>query len=181
MKKFILPASILFVIILAASGAYFYYYNYVQVVTDYYRVTYDPPHEKPSYFGKRYTDPKIEIGKVEYATDSIAIVKEKQWAKGRFEGYSKQLEEETAKPIPNDKTKRLEHLMEHEVLSELMQIEYTLIIISHTRDYNAEDVIKIIKDKGLNWREIEEYQRKHNVNIKFVNTTFAGVDISTIK
>ena len=58
--------------LLAICGGsyYFYHYNYVEVVTDYYSLTYQQPHEEESFLGKRYSNTKVDISSIKHNHNS---------------------------------------------------------------------------------------------------------------
>lgn len=169
MKKYSIHFAIIFVIILIVGGVYYYYHNYVQVVTEYYRITYTPAQKiSGSFGGYHYSNPKTEIDKLSFPSDSIAIEKENSEAKRSFKAYSSKFEEILRSPEPTDEIERITFSARVEAYKELLTMRYWLIISKHTRNFNAEDIFNFIKQKGFNKKELERYAENNKINVQII-------------
>lgn len=112
MKKKIFIALTIVILLCVLAGGYNYYrYNYIDLVTDYYGITYTPPVERyTNFFGSvEYSEPKVEVENLpQYDNDSSAVsVKKKEFYERKKYLLAEYVKEE--KVAPRSQDEKLEH------------------------------------------------------------------------
>lgn len=154
----------------AFVGGYFYYrYNCVELVTDYYGVTYTPPVERnTNFFGSvEYSEPKVEVENLpQYYNDSSAVSdKRKEFYKRKKNLLSEYVKEE--KVVPKSQDEKLEHAPKLQALREMLQEQYIVVSFTHHRNYDAKDFLKFLRKNGINWTKMKEFCDKNDLSSKY--------------
>lgn len=134
--------------LLCILGGFSYYkINYLDTVTEYYKLTYIPPMENTSSFGyDNYTKPKFEIQRVtDYINDSIAVVAETKKEESSQKFYNKKKKEFYDIKRSDDVTKELTRMAKIEAVNELTNRQITILRFTHRRGYNNQNLLSYIK------------------------------------
>lgn len=170
MKKKIFIAVIIVIVVCAFVGGYHHYrYNYVELVTDYYGITYTPPVERNiSFFGfVEYSEPKVEVENLpQYCNDSSAVNnKQKEFYERKKNLLSEFAKEE--KIVPRTQDEKLEHAPKLQALREMLQEQYIVVSFTHHRNYDAKDFLKFLRKNGINWTKMKEYCDKNDLSARY--------------
>lgn len=153
MKKKIFIALTIVILLCVLAGGYNYYrYNYIDLVTDYYGITYTPPVERyTNFFGSvEYSEPQVEVENLpQYDNDSSAVsVKKKEFYERKKYQLAEYVKEE--KLAPRSQDEKLEHAPKLQALREMLQEQYIVVSFTHHRNYDAKDFLKFLRKNGIN-------------------------------
>jgi hypothetical protein len=170
MKKKIFIALTIVILICALIGGYNYYrYNYVELVTDYYGITYTPPVKRNiNFFGSvEYSEPKVDVENLpQYYNDSSAVSdKRKEFYKRKKNFLSEYVKEE--KVAPRSQDEKLEHAPKLQALREMLQEQYIVVSFTHHRNYDAKDFLRFLRKNGINWTKMKEFCDKNDLSSKY--------------
>lgn len=170
MKKKIFIALTVVILICALAGGYNYYrYNYIDLVTDYYGITYTPPVERyTNFFGSvEYSEPKVEVENLpQYDNDSSAVsVKKKGFYERKKYLLAEYVKEEKVAPRPQDE--KFEHAPKLQALREMLQEQYIVVSFTHHRNYDAKDFLRFLRKNGINWTNMKEYCDKNDLSARY--------------
>lgn len=159
MKKLIF---ILAALVVAAIGGYCYYYYYVDEVTERYLVKIRPPMERESTFGTTYSDPKVEISKIDfpYEDDSAAVANESKKYKRFYDDLLKKFGEE-------DFTKDSDFMNQAKLnaYKDMLAEDWLMITISETRNADSDELLETIKKHGIDSDETKEYIDRNKIKV----------------
>lgn len=169
MKKKIFIALTVVILICVLAGGYNYRYNYIDLVTDYYGITYTPPVERyTNFFGSvEYSEPKVEVENLpQYDNDSSAVsVKKKEFYERKKYLLAEYVKEE--KVAPRSQDEKLEHAPKLQALREMLQEQYIVVSFTHNRNYDAKNFLKFLRKNGVNWTKMKEYCDKNDLSARY--------------
>lgn len=176
MSKQVIKTIITIAIIVLCVGGIklykYYQYNYVELVTDYYEVTYTPPLEKDNYYGAlQYSDPKFNIKKLgAYSSDSTALAERIRAYKEHHDFYLETYYKSSAKH-PKTEADRMYQQTEMKaalnLLNENEESLVTLVSFTHHRSYKTENILPLIKKYGMDFKKIIDYCNKNDLRASY--------------
>lgn len=121
--------------------------------------------------GFEASKPKVSIRKLQnYANDSVAIKEEQKRADEFFESlpllYEKTIKDEI-NGTEGEKMARLKTKAINRAFDELGKTEFTLLIITHTQDFNIAELMSLVKDSHIISPQIIEYAKEHNMELDY--------------
>lgn len=163
-KKYLLPIVIT-VLSIAGGGIYYYYYQCVETVTAYYKIVYIPSRLEKDIFGEmKYTDPKVDIEKIiTYSNDSSAIASQTKEREFAIKFYAEELEKIANKKV-TDAFDILDLKAQRSVLEDGLNELWSIVRVTHTRDFDLEEVKEIIKFWN-DYQKVEEFNKKHKISV----------------
>jgi len=150
----------------------YYQYNYVELVTDYYEVTYTPPYEKGDYYGiRQYSDSKFNIKKLgAYPSDSAALAERTRAYKDNHDFYLETFNKSSARH-PKTETDRMFQQTEMttalNLLKENEESIVTLVSFTHHRSYKTNSILLLIKKYGMDFRKLIDYCNKNDLRASY--------------
>lgn len=155
---------IILAIVLCAGGFAgwkYYQYNYVEEVTDYYRIEYQPPVAQTYYGITTYTKPEIKIEQQrEYESEDAAYDDISKWVAGKKGNLPDMMVKEM------EGKDEMQSKIIQQAFQEMMEKEYILMIFTHTRDYDASEYIEKVKEYGINSDKLKDYIEEHHLTVR---------------
>ena len=111
---------------------------------------------------------KLEIEKLQYDNDSVAVAKETERAEQFISNLPQSLERTLAEQIKSTDSEFIREAKRKAIVdaySELSATTYFLIRISHDEDFNPNDYINVVKEYGLNSNEVRNFIDEHKLDV----------------
>lgn len=111
---------------------------------------------------------KLEIEKMQYDNDSVAVAKETERAERFISNLPQSLERTLAEQIKSNDSEFIREAKRKAIVdaySELSTTTYFLIRISHDEDFNPNDYINVVKEYGLNSNEVRNFIDEHKLDV----------------
>jgi hypothetical protein len=166
MKKKILFIILLAVVALIVAGSIYYKMNYIDTVSEYYKLEYTPSVEKEVSFGfDNYTEPKIEISRIQnYSNDSIAVVTETIEEHSSQKLLKDELNKTMATKNRGDDIDKIDNIAKIEALREMMVRQITILRFTHRAGYDANEIFKFIRKYNGNPDKLNKYCKENKIS-----------------
>lgn len=171
-KSFVVITCILVIIVTCILGYQYYEHNYVELVTDYYRMTYTLPIVKTDLYGKQdLTDQKVSFERMPaFKNDSTAIVYIRKDLV-RTRSFYQKTYNQLLKEHPQKEMEKITYMAKKEAVSEKLQefdgSQYTVIAFSHPRQYDSEEFLKAMKESGLDLDRLTKFCEDHHLKAEY--------------
>lgn len=172
-KKKLIIIAIVVLAIIAIFGSYKYYqYNYVELLTDYYQLTYTSPIEKRGLFGQiEYTDPKFDFKRLPDYKDGNTAVRHLRSELRSSRSFYLEAYHKAAKRSTKDDVDKMTQMSEitaaKELIDKIDNSTYIVLAFSHPRSYDNEDFLKALKKYGMNMRKLTEFCTEHKLKATY--------------
>ncbi|MCH4183622.1 MAG: hypothetical protein LKF48_10755 [Prevotella sp.] len=160
---------ILVTVALCVMGVFWYYKtNYIDTITEYYKLTYTPPMEKDVSWGLNdTTEPKFKLERIaNYKNDSIAVVVETKREKADQKFYYQELKKCIATKSRKDITGQLEKTIEIEVYKELINSQVTIFCFTHRQGYDSKNILVYTKSYKGDILQLKRFCDKNKIEFR---------------
>lgn|SRR5574344_2996500 len=163
-KKYVIPIVIILVLIIV--GGLYYKFNYIDTVTEYYRIVYYPPiNESADFSSVSYTEPKTDIKKINpYLNDSMAVLSEVNGEKNYQRLYKKEYTKCCKYVKGKDFNKDIEMTAKKQAVEEELNRKIILLRFTHRAGYDSDESFKFIKKHFFDEQKLKDFCDENKIS-----------------